>query len=189
MYSILQSQQRISVSWKDVSGPFMQSINSVIPYAILKPNNKIDIIATSVKPLTATIAFNLDYDALVRLAKCISRQILYMEKRGITFVGLELSDILSVENGRDFIVANYERVVSYSDFTIRFVAPFYKPTFTSREVKELVVLPGNVSYLTAHYSLGSLIVFLLDDLIDTIKYTKLYWFLIRCLNEGHFEFV
>ena len=80
MYSILQSQQRISVSWKDVSGPFMQSINSVIPYAILKPNNKIDIIATSVKPLTATIAFNLDYDALVRLAKCISRQILYMEK-------------------------------------------------------------------------------------------------------------
>jgi hypothetical protein len=188
MYSILQiSPQRISVSWKDASGPFMQSINSVIPCAILKSNNKIDIIATSVKPLTA---FNLDYDTLVRLAKCISRQILYMEKRGITLVGLELSDILSVENGRDFIVANYERVVSYSDFTIRFVAPFYKPTFTSKDVKELVVLPSNVSYLTAHYSLGSLLVFLLDDLIDTVKYTKLYWFLLRCLNEeSHFEFV
>jgi hypothetical protein len=176
----------------------MQSINAVIPYAILKSNNKIDILATSVKPLA--IGFEFDYDTLVRLAKCISRQILYMEKRGITLVGLELSDILSVN--QDFIVANYKRVVSYSDSMIRFITPFYKPTFTSKEIKGLRNLPCNVSYLTAHYSLGSLIVFLLGDSnvdsidsIDSIKYTKLYWFLKRCFlnegpkNEGPFEFV
>ena len=198
MYSIKKEISNVSITWKDVSIPFMQSINAVIPYAILKSNNKIDIIASCVKPLT--IEFEYDYDALVRLAKCISRQILYMEKRGITLVGLELSDILSVN--QDFIVANYKRVVSYSDSMIRFITPFYKPTFTSKEIKGLHNLPCN-----AHYSLGSLIVFLLGDSnvdsidsIDSIKYTKLYWFLKRCFlnegpknegpkNEGPFEFV
>ena len=194
MYSIKKEiGSNVSITWKDVSIPFMQSINAVIPYAILKSNNKIDIISTSVKPLTIELAINFEYDTFVRLAKCISRQILYMEKRGITLVGLELSDIL-VAN-QDFIVANYKRVVSYSDSMIRFITPFYKPTFTSLEIKRLVKLPSNVSYLTAHYSLGSLIVFLLGDSIDAIKYTKLYWFLKRCFlneapNEGpHFEFV
>lgn len=198
MYSIKKEISNVSITWKDVSVPFMQSINAVIPYAILKSNNKIDIIATSVKPLAIELAVNFEYDTLVRLAKCISRQILYMEKRGITLVGLELSDILVVN--QDFIVANYKRVVSYSDSMIRFITPFYKPTFTSLEIKGLRNLPCNVSYLTAHYSLGSLIVFLLGGSIDVIKYTKLYWFLKRCfLNEGpnegpknegpHFEFV
>jgi hypothetical protein len=192
MYSI-KKEINVSITWKDVSIPFMQSINAVIPYAILNSDNKIDILVTSVKPLTETMAIKFEYDTLVRLAKCISRQILYMEKRGITLVGLELSDILVVN--QDFFVANYKRVVSYSESMIRFITPFYKPTFTSKEIKGLVNLPCNVSYLTAHYSLASLIVFLLggdsnNSKVDSIKYTKLYWFLKRCfLNEGTFEFV
>jgi hypothetical protein len=45
-------------------------------------------------------------------------------------------------------------------------------------------LPAYVSQLTGEYSLATLIVTLLGGSIDTIKYTKLYWFLQRALSSS-----
>lgn len=150
-----------------------------------------DIIASKVKPF-----FNgsFDYDLLVRLSTCISKQIEYMEKRGITLVGLELADILSINNGATFVVANYKRVIPHFNCTIRFDKPFYKPTFSTTEVKAITQLPAIIPYLSARYSLGMMVVSLLgidsmDSTIHPIKYTKLYWFLKRILSNGPVAFV
>jgi len=108
-----------------------------------------------------------------------------MEKRRITFIGFELSDIVSINGGKYFVVANYSRVVSFTDTTIYIKSPFVKPTFTSPEIMAITKLPASVSYTVAKYSLGALIVSLIGGDVNVIKYTKLYWFLNACLeNQG-----
>ena len=172
-------------SSSSVSVPFMQSIKEIIPHATLITSNKIELFATKIEPLTETTTF--DYKTAVRFAECISRQILYMEKRAITFIGFDLKDILSIENGRYFVVANFSRVISCANHNIQFSAPFYKPQFTTLNIQNIQRLPAVASHYTARYSLGLLVCSLIS--IDTIRYTKLYWFLKRCLETPAVGFV
>lgn len=174
MYSV--DQKRKAVNWAtDVSAPFLQSIKEVIPYCWIGVNTCC-IPSNKIKPLIADA--RLDYDTALRLATCISKQLLYMEKRGITLTGFELTDILSIDEGRAFIVANYERVISHSSLMVRLVVPFHKPTFTALQGNHLPIV---ASYLTARVSLGLLLVHLLGDETN-IRCTKLYWFIVRCLK-------
>lgn len=165
-----------TIHWDSpVCAPFMQSFKEVIPICCVSldscyiPSNKI-------KPLTKD---NFNYDIIVRLAECISKQLLYLERRGLTLIGYELTDILSVDDGRYFIAANYERVVPHANQIIRFTTPFYKPTFTCLSGNKLPII---ASYLTGRVSLGFLLLHLLDGDINNIRYTKLHWFIDRCLK-------
>lgn len=182
MYSIYsKSTSSHSISWHTTVPFFLQSIQNIIPFAILKSSNTIDILATSISTIDN---MEFDYDMLVRLAQCISKQILYMEKKRMTFIGFELSDILSV-GGKYFIIANCSHLVSYDT---RLTIPFVKPTFTSPEITGLIKLPAYISPLTTRYSLGALIMALLGG--SSVKYTKLYWFLERCKSfSPHFAIV
>lgn len=174
MYSV--DYKRKTINWDtDVSSSFLQSIKEVVPYCWIGINT-CHIPSNKIRPLTKQDMSN--YDNVLKLAECISKQILYMEKRSITFIGFELDDILSIDDGRAFIVANYERVMSYSFMSIRIFVPFHKPFFSSLPCNHL---PMNVSYLTARVSLGLLLVHLVGNLTN-IKSTKLYWFIQRCLK-------
>ena len=187
MYSIKPR----SISWDlVVSLPFLQSIQHIVPFAIIKSDSSIassiDIASSSSSAIVKMdMDATFDYATLVRLVQCISRQIMHMEKRRITFIGFELSDIVSINGGKYFVVANYSRVVSFTDTTIYIKSPFVKPTFTSPEIMAITKLPASVSYTVAKYSLGALIVSLIGGDVNVIKYTKLYWFLNACLeNQG-----
>ena len=176
-----------SISWDlVVSLPFLQSIQHIVPFAIIKSDSgtasSLDLISSSVVKMDRESVF--DYETLVRLAQCISRQIMHMEKRRLTFIGFELSDIVSISMGKYFVVANYSRVVSFTDTSIYIKCPFVKPTFTSPEIMAITKLPATVSYTVAKYSLGSLIVSLIGGDVNVIKYTRLYWFLNRCLTNA-----
>ena len=110
-----------SISWDlVVSLPFLQSIQHIVPFAIIKSDSdtasSLDLMSSSLVKMDMDATF--DYETLVRLAQCISRQIMHMEKRRITFIGFELSDIVSISGGKYFVVANYSRVVSFTDTTI-----------------------------------------------------------------------
>ena len=171
-----------TICWESPAcSPFIQSIKEVIPICCVSldscyiPSNKI-------MPLTKE---SMDYSMLVMLAECISKQLMYLERRGLTLTGFELTDILSVDEGRYFIAANYERVVPHSNQLIRFTMPFYKPRFTSLTGNRL---PMVASYLNARVSLGLLLLHLLDGDIDQIRYTKLYWFIGRCLKTPDIGF-
>ena len=168
-YSMIQPQ---GIQWNDdVSVPFMQSIKEVIPHAVLL-NKQVRLFAKKIEPLQRCDDINC-------LAECISKQILYMEKRGITLIGFEMSDIVSINEGQYYVAINYERVMPYSDGMIRFLVPFVKPTFTAVQVQRL---PASVSYLTGRYSLGCLLLALMDVSLNSIRYTKLYWFIKRCIE-------
>ena len=165
-----------TIYWNPPScSPFMQSLKEVIPICCVSldscyiPSNKI-------KPLTKDL---LNYELFVKLAECISKQLMYLERRGLTLTGYDLTDILSVDDGRYFIAANYERIVPHTNQMIRFTVPFYKPTFTCLTGNRL---PMVASYLNARVSLGLLLLHLLDGDINKIRYTKLYWFIDRCLK-------
>ena len=178
MYAV----KKQTIYWNPPScSPFMQSLKEVIPICCVSldscyiPSNKI-------KPLTKD---QLNYELLVKLAECISKQLMYLERRGLTLTGYDLTDILSVDDGRYFIAANYERIVPHTNQMIRFTVPFYKPTFTCLTENRL---PMVVSYLTARISLGLLLLHLLDGDINKIRYTKLYWFINRCLKTPDIGF-
>jgi len=175
-----------SISWDlVVSLPFLQSIQHIVPFAIIKSDSSVIASSLDIASSSAIVKMDMDatfdYATLVRLVQCISRQIMHMEKRRITFIGFELSDIVSINGGKYFVVANYSRVVSFTDTTIYIKSPFVKPTFTSPEIMAITKLPASVSYTVAKYSLGALIVSLIGGDVNVIKYTKLYWFLNRCL--------
>jgi hypothetical protein len=75
-----------------------------------------------------------------------------------------------------------------------FTTPFsLKLPHIAPEIQRLTTLPSWVSYKAAYYSLGSLIIFCLaeDDekstkvqlRLEFIADTKLYWFLLRCIDS------
>jgi hypothetical protein len=178
MYAV----KKQTIYWNPPScSPFMQSLKEVIPICCVSldscyiPSNKI-------KPLTKD---SLNYDLMVKLAECISTQLMYLERRGLTLTGYDLTDILSVDDGRYFIAANYERIVPHTNQMIRFTVPFYKPSFTCLTENRLPIM---ASYLTARISLGLLFLHLLDGDINKIRYTKLYWFINRCLKTPDIGF-
>jgi hypothetical protein len=76
---------------------------------------------------------------------------------------------------------------------IWFTTPFsLKQPHIAPEIQRLMTLPSYATYKAAYYSLGSLIIFCLaaDDekstkiplRLEFIADTKLYWFLLRCID-------
>ena len=194
MYSIINqsSSNKSNKSNKNIEWPnnnctvnpsfllFMQSIKEVIPIATLIIPNRISVVS-SVRVVVDSMVF--DYDCCDRFARCISTQLTFMERNGITLIGFDLSDVLSIENGKYFVVANFNRIIPFANSTIQFISPFVVPTFASDEMKMIHQLPASVSYVSARIGLGLLLWFLVGSL-DHIKYTKLYWFIKRCLSGG-----
>ena len=179
MYQIsCSSPSSYTISWHSIPSSFLQqSIKQVVPFASIMEGGSIHIMTTSAQRIDK---MEFDYEMLVVLVQCLINQILYLEKRRVTFTGFELADIVSVCGGKYFFIANCTNLTSYDN---RIVLPFVKPTFTTPEIKNLVKLPAYLSPFTARYSLGVLVISLLGGSIEIIKYTKLYWFLHRCINS------
>ena len=80
--------------------------------------------------------------------------------------------------------------------TILFTCPFSKTDgFTSPEILAVDIIPSDVDIRTIYYGFGALIVYCFlnvnigkesDDIstiLNTVKGTKLYWFLLRCFER------
>ena len=91
---------------------------------------------------------------------------------------------------------------------IIFNSPIKLPYFSNPEVNKLTSLPSKINYRSSYYSLGALTLFCLlnvyiyseldsyldsdseteletqiDNILQPIYYTKIYWFLRRCLHK------
>jgi len=167
--------------------PFVNEKNEFIFKAkhvcLLKNKNRLDL---------------CNYEKILRMIGCLSSQIQYLEKRGYSFLGFGLEDILVIDDIHFFIVSN-KHLVSFekNNFTISIMTPFVKPIFSSPEVIELIKLPGKIFVDSCYYSLGALVVFCLfdvymfkgneiknekeiEEVLKPIAQTKMYWFLKRC---------
>ena len=143
----------------------------------------------------------INMNIILRMIACITSQIQYLEKQGLSFLGFGLKDILVIDD-HSFFIVNNEYLMSFDkhNLSIPIMNPFVKPMFSSPEVIELIKLPGWIFVDSCYYSLGALVVFCLfneylfkgneiknekeiETILKPIALTKMYWFLKRCFTK------
>ena len=147
----------------------------------------------SLRDLLSQRREKLQYFEGVKMAQCIGQQLFYLEKYAHTFSWFNLDKILVIDDS-SFLCVGLEQLMPIDAFgRIWFTTPFsLKQPHIAPEIQGLKMLPSYVTYKAAYYSLGSLIIFCLavDDensikmplRIEFIADTKLYWFLLRCID-------
>lgn len=134
----------------------------------------------------------------IQMIVSLAKQQTYLQTIGqLGFYCLCYDDILVIDNSI-FICINFGSVQQINDSGIMtFQFPFEKNNvneFYSPEIEKINSLPSKVSHKVFHYSLGALVIFCLfgkriqygediDVILIPIKYTKLYWFLLRLLCD------
>jgi hypothetical protein len=147
----------------------------------------------SLRELLSQRREKLQYLDGVNLAQCIGRQLFYLEKYAHTFSWFNLDNIIVIDES-SFLCIGIEQLMPVDAFgRIWFTTPFsLKLPHIAPEIQQLKALPSYVTYKAAYYSLGSLIIFCLavDDekstkmqlRLEFIADTKLYWFILRCID-------
>ena len=147
--------------------------------------------AEHITPLSAP----LSQQHCVKLINDLSSQLIYLNKLGYGFYGLDMDNIIIIDNTFIFCSAQYLLPLVNND--ILFVSPINNPTFSNPELFKLTSLPSRINLKCFYYSLGSLVTFLLlnknllvsntpeqiDNIFRPINNTKIYWFLKRCLDD------
>lgn len=142
------------------------------------------------------------YVDCLNIIKSLKNQIMYLERIGLTFYNLSLQKIFVIDY-QHFLYVGDTDIVEIKETTITsnnnvkniiFLKPFRKRGFIAPEVRGIQSLPCQVDYRAVYYSLALFIYFSLfgeewkpnitDKNLETIYYTKLYWFLLRNLNDS-----
>jgi len=168
-------------------------------------DNSINFTATIVDTLENYLDTKVVTEAIsIRLIDTMTRQIKYLEANNYAHYGYNIDDILVIDE-IIFININPNTMLHIEhDKTILFLEPFEKPYFVSSSIKQITFLPTKVSFKEGYYSLATLVIYILlgenleldntdiktkanqdkiDNILKPICYTKIYWFLKRCLNE------
>ena len=132
----------------------------------------------------------------------LTTQIQYLEENNYIVYGYNPNDILVI-NEQTFIIASAEYILPLEEETksIVFYSPIIKPFFGNPELLELTFLPSSIHYKAGYYSLGVLVAFCLltkniiqtnvstdkeiETILNPIRYSKVYWFIKRCLNKRY----
>jgi len=131
------------------------------------------------------------YNRGILIAKYLGQQLFHLEKKGYIFPWVSADDILVIDDSQ-FLFLGLGNLMCLEKGkggsrgkVITFTEPFsLKSHFLSPEIRALTLLPSSVDHRAVYYSLGILI---RDSLgagisLDNILETKLYWFLLRCLD-------
>lgn len=136
----------------------------------------------------------------IKMIDTITQQIKCLEAHKYAYYGHNIEDILVIDNNI-FININPNTLLPINqDNTITFLTPFLKPEFVSPLIKQITFLPTKVSFQEGYYSLATLVIYCLlnviidinadkeidniDTILKPIFYTKTYWFLKRCLKQN-----
>jgi hypothetical protein len=122
-------------------------------------------------------------------------------------------NIIVVDGTKFIYLSNNDLIkIEKSSANIRFTRPFSREGFISPEISQITSIPTEVNYKTIYYSLGVLVVYFLlnvninrtntktpnttnisilekenelklNEILTPIYGTKLYWLLIRCLDN------
>ena len=147
----------------------------------------------SLRELLSQRREKLQYIEGVKIAQYLGQQLFYLEKYAHTFSWFSLDNILVIDES-SFLCVGLEQLMPIDAFgRIWFTTPFsLKQPHIAPEIQRLMTLPSYATYKAVYYSLGSLIIFCLavDDeqstkmqlRLEFIAHTKLYWFLLRCID-------
>lgn len=197
-----KNQWFLSVEWEGENRKFWLNF----PFQLLKiieqqkegdMIKKFTIKADSVitlKELLKKYKNKLPYELCMELMYNIGNQIQTLERFYLGIPYIDLDDIVVVGE-KIFLFLNSDKIVDIKSQQIEINEPVKKSTFFSPEMSEIKKIPAKISYKTAFYSLGSLVVFCFyNKLIDSNKdiasqinslyTTKMYWALLRLLEEN-----
>jgi hypothetical protein len=128
----------------------------------------------------------------IKMIDTLTRQIKYLETIQYAFYGHNVSDILVI-NDDIFININANTLLPITNNSITFLYPFEKPYFLNPEISTITRLPSKIHFKSGYYSLAALIIYCLlnediqgnkeEEVLKPIFYTKIYWFLKRCLHK------
>lgn len=132
----------------------------------------------------------------------LTTQIQYLEENNYVLYGYDINDIVVI-NESTFIDASSEYILPLDLETnmITFYSPSMKPFFSNPELNKLTKLPSSIHFKSSYYSLGVLVAFCLlnknllqngvisdndlETILNPIRYSKVYWFIKRCLNKRY----
>jgi hypothetical protein len=147
----------------------------------------------------------LHYEETEKLLDSLSRQIYYLEKTNHTFSNFSLEDIIvitknhnNVDNKKIFFILNKENLLKIKNKLIKIITPFdLRDKFLDPEIAKIYYLPSKVHYKCIYYSLSSLALYCIfqdfetniieekERKLEQIKFTKLYWKIIRYMDENY----
>lgn len=141
----------------------------------------------------------LNYNLCKQLFINLSEQISIILKNNIAPLSIDSKDIFFIENkkGNCFIFLNLDNVFVVDNNNIVIETPFRQDKFFSPELKSIKSFPIRISEKSIYYSLGLQVVNCLNKFsekitneydfkqhMEMIKETKLYWALLRCLENN-----
>jgi hypothetical protein len=173
----------------------LQSIQKQIKNSIIK-NNQITFMATSYITLNKYDKTKYDkYSSTLFLIDSLSKQQLFLEQNEYTFYTYSEKDIIVIDDIL-FLCIQPEFIKKIEEKqNIHFYSPFKKGEFGSPELMAITTIPSKLSYKTIYYSLSTLALFYLFEsstdlnLLESIKYTKLYYCLLKCLHKRVLLFI
>ena len=192
-------------SWTIETGSIIiaKLIRHIIKNAYIE-SNKVHITAESIMSLKDHLSIKptnkLGYIETIRLMKQISTQLTLIYNTGNACFGIDLSDILVINN-RDFLFCGSKHMLPLDQTKtfITFVSPFDNPDFSNPDILEIKKLPSRVHFKCIYYSIAALGLWCftgdyllvgneipdenqVEQILNPIKATKLYGFFKRALT-------
>ena len=193
-------------SWTIETGSIIiaKLIRHIIKNAYIE-SNKVHITAESIMSLKDHLSIKptnkLGYIETIRLMKQISTQLTLIYNTGNACYGIDLSDILVINN-KDFLFCGSKHMLPLDQTKtfITFVSPFDNPDFSNPDILEIKKLPSRVHFKCIYYSIAALGLWCftghyllvgneipdenqVEQILNPIKATKLYGFFKRALTS------
>ena len=154
---------------------------------------------SSVYLLSSSVNNAYSYEDMEKIILDLIKQINFLERHNITFIKLDLDDILVV-NRKNCIIINQSNLVEIirtrddycnNNNNIKIDYPVVKNMFSSPELTNVYEIPSYISYKNIYYNIGAIIIFVYlkknikmdiseSDLLSSIYQTKMYWFIKHC---------
>ena len=142
----------------------------------------------------------LTYNEALSLFLDIGEQLKFLQHMGKGYVNLNLKDIFLIQTDNDnvsFLFLNVSSFFSVKNDVLEIDKTFQKNGFISPQIKNINQIPTNISYSqTIFYELSAIVCNCFGSIssgstfmeyknhLDCILETKLYWALLRCLEDN-----
>lgn len=136
----------------------------------------------------------LTYEQSLNIIHTLSIQINFLHKQQHGFYGIDLNDIIVI-NDDIFIIVDDEKLLSFdkhddNNELLIIDKIIHIPLFYNPEISQINELPAKINHKCIYYSLALLIIHCMfgkktqtSEGMKSIQYTKLYFFLERCFNN------
>ena len=175
----------------------MLSIKNNIPNSTIYGEKTIQYYSNTLSKNIENLRFN--YNMMCNLIKCLVKQLQYLRLNNLTFVELNIKDIMIIDE-YTFVIINFKNVIEIKNnyITIDFI--FDKTPFICPLLQNIKSLPSKVNSNVINYNIGTILIYILTQQshqtrlndytkINYLRNTKLYKFIVNCIDNYSLLFI